>query len=176
MTFFFYLVVHYLAVGYHNRISFKRSLSKQHLICDNTQRPPVTLHSIRSPWPIHTCQDFRGNVLWGSYWHLTVHLKHRKWICCGSIFLFIFWLGGRGLKLFKPVLFLFPFVLDYGNEYPVSRDNFDLPRKKQEEEGRKGPLLTTLTFFDLPLIHRNRWVSPVWNQSYQFYSITHVQS
>ena len=106
---FFYLVVHYLAVGYHNRISFKRSLSKQHLISDNTQRPPVTLHSIRSPWPIHTRQDFRRNVLWGSYWHLTVHLKHRICICCGSIFF--------GLKIFKPVSwFLLPFVSDYGNE------------------------------------------------------------
>lgn len=73
-----YLVVHYFAVCYDNRVSLKRCLSTQHLISNHTQWPPVTFHTIWASWPIHTGQYFRGDVLWSPHWHLTVHLHWNR--------------------------------------------------------------------------------------------------
>lgn len=84
-----YLVIHYFAVSYYNRVCLKRCLSTEHLISNHTQRPPVTLHTIQASWSIHAGQHLRGDVLWSAYRHLTVHLNWHSHTCACIIYIWL---------------------------------------------------------------------------------------
>lgn len=62
-------VVHDLSVGFHQRLSVERSLSIQHLIHANAQRPPVTLGTVLALPILHGLQDFWGDVIRSPHSH-----------------------------------------------------------------------------------------------------------
>lgn len=70
-----YLVVHYLAIGLHQRFSIEGGFPIQHFIHTDTQRPPITLRAIFALAILHGLQDFRRDVIWGANCHRGLHLK-----------------------------------------------------------------------------------------------------
>lgn len=68
------LMVHDLAIGFHQGFSVERGFSKEQLIGADPQRPPVALRPIVALALLHGLQDLRGDVVGCPHCHRRIHL------------------------------------------------------------------------------------------------------
>lgn len=77
-----HLVVHDLAISFHQGLRIERCLAVQHFIHADTQRPPVALGSVLAFSIFHCLQDFWGDVVWSAHCHRGLDLdggmKHKS--------------------------------------------------------------------------------------------------
>lgn len=69
------LMVHDLAVGFHQRLGVEWRLSIQHLVHADPQRPPVALRPVAAHPVLHGLQDLRGDVVRRPHRHRGLHLQ-----------------------------------------------------------------------------------------------------
>lgn len=62
-----YFEVDDLGIGFHNGVSEEGRVTKEHLVGENPQGPPVAFCAIGMRSIFHGSQDLRGEVIWSAH-------------------------------------------------------------------------------------------------------------